>query len=179
MAIVLDADVVIRGEKGTFDLKSWVKARPNDRFEIAAITVAELWHGVERATGTHKVTRQRYLDALLNFLPIIPYTEQTAYEHARIWAELEASGKMIGFYDLIVGATALERGSHLQQTALWSNKGTERHRTKIVPRERSALLCPPWRSPKLKRPEKAPNGSDLGARFNQFPNQQAFRYKLV
>jgi len=44
-------------------------------------------------------------------LPIIPYTEQTAYEHARIWAELETSGKMIGFYDLILGATALERGS--------------------------------------------------------------------
>ena len=44
-------------------------------------------------------------------MPIVPYTEQTAYEHARIWAELEASGKRIGFYDLIVGATALERGS--------------------------------------------------------------------
>jgi tRNA(fMet)-specific endonuclease VapC len=44
-------------------------------------------------------------------MPIIPYTEQTANEPARIWAELEASGKMIGFYDLIVGATALERGS--------------------------------------------------------------------
>jgi predicted nucleic acid-binding protein len=29
----------------------------------------------------------------------------------RIWAVLESSGKMIGFYDLIVGATALERGS--------------------------------------------------------------------
>jgi predicted nucleic acid-binding protein len=47
MVIILDADVVIRGEKGTFDLKSWVASRPNDRFEIAAITVAELWHGVE------------------------------------------------------------------------------------------------------------------------------------
>ena len=111
MAIILDADVVIRGEKGTFDLAKWVTSRPNDRFEIAAITVAELWHGVERATGAHKVTRQRYLDAVLGSLPIIPYTEQTAYEHARIWAELETSGKMIGFYDLIVGATALERGS--------------------------------------------------------------------
>jgi predicted nucleic acid-binding protein len=44
-------------------------------------------------------------------VPIISYTEQTAYEHARVWAQLEASGKMIGFYDLIVGATALERGS--------------------------------------------------------------------
>src|SRR5256884_2772306 len=47
------------------------------------------------------------------FRSIIPYTEQTAYEHARIWAELEASGKMIGFYDLIVGATAVERGSQV------------------------------------------------------------------
>jgi len=111
MAIILDADVLIRGEKGTFDLAKWVTSRPNDRFEIAAITVAELWHGVERAAGAHKVTRQRYLDTVLGSLPIIPYTEQTAYEHARIWAELETSGKMIGFYDLIVGATALERGS--------------------------------------------------------------------
>jgi len=113
MAIILDADVVIRGEKGTFDLTSWVASRPNDRFEIAAITVAELWHGVERATGTHKFTLQRYLDAVLSLLPIIPYTERTAYEHARIWAELEISGKMIGSYDLIVGATALERGSEV------------------------------------------------------------------
>jgi len=53
------------------------------------------------------------LDAVLSLLPIIPYTERTAYEHARIWAELEISGKMIGSYDLIVGATALERGSEV------------------------------------------------------------------
>ena len=41
------------------------------------------------------------------------YTEHTAYEHARVWAELEASGKMIGYFDLIVAATALERGSEV------------------------------------------------------------------
>lgn len=110
---MLDADVIIRGERGTFDLKNWVGSRPNDEFEIAAITVAELWHGVERATGPHKATRQTYLQTVLELLPVIPYTEQTAYEHARIWAELESSGKMIGFYDLIVGATALERGSEV------------------------------------------------------------------
>jgi predicted nucleic acid-binding protein len=111
MAIILDADVIIRGEKGIFDLRGWVESCPSDQFEIAAITVAELWHGVERASGTHKVTRQNYLRAILGLLPIIPYTEQTAYWHARIWAELESSGKMIGYYDIIVGATALERGS--------------------------------------------------------------------
>ncbi|HWX53512.1 MAG TPA: PIN domain-containing protein [Verrucomicrobiae bacterium] len=113
MAIILDADVIIRGERGSFDLRRWVASRPNDQFELAAITVAELWHGVERATALHRATRQRYLQPILQSLPIIAYTEQTAYEHARIWAEVESSGKMIGFYDLIVAATALERGSHV------------------------------------------------------------------
>ncbi len=113
MAIILDADVIIRGEKGTFDLKSWVASRLDDQFEVAAVTVAELWHGVERAAGVHKTRRLQYLQTILVSLPIIPYTEQTAYEHARIWAELESSGKTIGYYDLIVAATALERGSEV------------------------------------------------------------------
>lgn len=113
MAIILDADVIIRGEKGTFDLQRWVVSRPDEQFEVAAVTVAELWHGVERATGTHKVKRQQYLQTILASLPVILYTEQTAYEHARLWAELESSGKMIGYYDLIVAATALERGSEV------------------------------------------------------------------
>ena len=113
MAIILDADVIIRGEKETFDLKRWVTAQPNEQFEMAAITVAELWHGVERATGARKMRRQRYLQTILELFPVIPYTEQTAFEHARIWAELESSGKMIGYYDIVVAATALERGSGL------------------------------------------------------------------
>ena len=111
MAIILDADVIIRGEKGVFDLQSWVASRAEDQFEVASITVAELWHGVERASGVQKSKRREYLEAILEALPVIPYTEQTAYGHARIWAELETSGKMIGFYDVIVAATALERGS--------------------------------------------------------------------
>ena len=113
MAIMLDADVLIRGEKGSFDLKSWLAGQPNEQFEVAAITVAELWHGVERATPPHKQRRLQYLHAMLAVLPVVPYTEQTAYEHARIWAELEAAGKMAGYYDLIVAATALERGSQV------------------------------------------------------------------
>ncbi|MCI0539675.1 MAG: PIN domain-containing protein [Verrucomicrobiales bacterium] len=110
MAIILDADVIIRGEKGSFDLRAWLGSRPDDLFELAAITVAELWHGVERAAAAHKAGRLQYLQTVLASLPILPYTEQTAYEHARIWAQLEAVGKMIGAYDIIVAATALECG---------------------------------------------------------------------
>ncbi len=111
MGIILDADVIIRGEKGTFDLAGWLTSQPNEQFEIAAITVAELWHGVERATGAHRAKRLHYLQTIIATLPIIPYTEQTAYEHARIWGQLEAGGKMSGYYDVIVAATAMERGS--------------------------------------------------------------------
>jgi tRNA(fMet)-specific endonuclease VapC len=111
MAIILDADVIIRGEKGTFDFRQWVAGQPDEQFELSAITAAELWHGVERAAGTHRAKRRQYLETLLTLLPVIPYTEQTACEHARVWAELEASGQMIGYYDIMVAATALERGS--------------------------------------------------------------------
>jgi predicted nucleic acid-binding protein len=113
MAIILDADVIIRGEKGAFNLNSWLAAQPDEEFEVAALTVAELWHGVERALAPHKERRLLYLQSALAVLPVRPYTEQTAYEHARIWAELEASDKMAGYYDLIVAATAIERGSRV------------------------------------------------------------------
>ncbi len=113
MAIMLDADVIIRGEKNVFDLKGWLASQPDEHFEIAAITVAELWHGVERASGARKSVRQHYIEAIAASLPIIAYTEQTAYHHARLWAQLQARGGMIGYYNIIVAATAVERGSSL------------------------------------------------------------------
>ncbi|MGD0215302.1 MAG: PIN domain-containing protein [Terriglobales bacterium] len=113
MVILLDADVIIRGEKGIFDLEGWVGSLPDDSFEIAAVTIAELWHGVERAVDPQRSKRRKYLETVTAALPIVSYTEQTAYEHARIWAELQSAGKMIGAYDLIVAATAIERGSHV------------------------------------------------------------------
>ena len=68
---------------------------------------------MERAVEPQKSKRRKYLETVVAALPIVPYTEQTAYEHARIWAELQSAGKTIGAYDLIVAATALERGSHV------------------------------------------------------------------
>src|SRR5216684_993163 len=111
MALIIDADVIIRGERGLFDLPAWLEMQADKDPQIAAITVAELWHGIERASATYKPRREGYLQMIVETLPIIPYTESTALEHARLWAALEASGKMIGFYDLIVAATALESGS--------------------------------------------------------------------
>jgi|SRR5579864_8233778 len=112
MAIVIDADVIIKGEKGAFDLRGWIAAQ-SEELEVAAITVAELWHGVERAKLPRRARRENFIRTLLDGLVVVPYTQATAFEHARIWAAAEASGKTIGPYDCIVAATAVERGSTL------------------------------------------------------------------
>jgi tRNA(fMet)-specific endonuclease VapC len=111
MAIILDADVIIKGEKGSFDLIAWLDLQTGQDLEIAAITVAELWHGIERATAPHRAKRERYLRTIVERLEPIPYTETTAWIHARLWAKLESSGNMIGAHDLILASTALERDS--------------------------------------------------------------------
>lgn len=113
MAIILDTDVIIRGEKGTFDLRGWLTQHAAEEIEIAAITVAELWHGVERAGDEHRPRRQAYLETVFALLPVVSYTDEIAREHAQIWAELEKAGMMTGYYDLIVAATARHRGSQL------------------------------------------------------------------
>jgi len=110
MGIILDTDVVINAERQSFDLSGWMRSNAGQTFELAAITVAVLWHGLERASGVHKLKRRIYLEAILSALPVVPYTNRTAFGHAHIWAELESSGKMIGLHDLIVAATALEHG---------------------------------------------------------------------
>ena len=70
-----------------------------------------MWDEVERAVRAHRTVRERYLTELLKLVPVLSYTEQTAYQRARIWADLESRGKRTGYYDLIVAATAIERGS--------------------------------------------------------------------
>jgi len=111
MAIILDADVIIKGEKGNFDLIAWLDSQTGQDLEIAAITIAELWHGIGRATAPHRAKRERYLRTIVERLEPIPYTEITALIHAELWAKLESSGKVIGAHDLILASAALERDS--------------------------------------------------------------------
>jgi hypothetical protein len=77
-------NVIIRGEKGTFDLRGWLASRATEEFEIAALAGTALWHRVERATGARRAARLHYLETILTLLPVLPYTEQSAYEHAHL-----------------------------------------------------------------------------------------------
>jgi tRNA(fMet)-specific endonuclease VapC len=111
MAVMLDADVLIANERGKFELTGWLATLGEEDIEVAAITAAELWHGCERATAERRARREAYIEAVLGHVLVVPFTETTARIHARVWAGLESAGTMIGYHDLIVAATALERGS--------------------------------------------------------------------
>jgi len=81
----------------------------NELFFIAAITAAELLHGVERAQPTaRKKERSRFVEAVLAEIEAIDFDVSVARRHAVLWAALEKSGQVIGPYDLLIAATALQ-----------------------------------------------------------------------
>jgi tRNA(fMet)-specific endonuclease VapC len=108
MGLMLDADVVIANERGVFDLETWLSTQTQEPVFLAAITVAELLHGLERARASHRARREAYLTQIMGACEVLDYGAPTVAVHARIWAELESAGQIAGAHDLIVAATALE-----------------------------------------------------------------------
>jgi tRNA(fMet)-specific endonuclease VapC len=111
MPILIASDVIIQSELGAFDLNAWLISLPHEEFKLAAITVAELWQGAERATGIHRTKRRLFLRRIFETFEIVSYGGPAALEHARLGAELESSGQMIGSHDLILAAMALHAGN--------------------------------------------------------------------
>ncbi len=111
MAYLIAADVIVQAERKRLDLDAWLRAHPEDEIRLAAITVAELWHSVERATGLRRAKREKFLQSALKIFEVAPYSERAAAEHARLWALLETTGQRISLQDLILAATALECGA--------------------------------------------------------------------
>ena len=77
---------------------------------VSVITFSELWFGIEVETDAARARRRRrWAEKLLRRLEVVPVDARVARIRARIWAQLSASGLMIGPRDLIVAATALQR----------------------------------------------------------------------
>jgi predicted nucleic acid-binding protein len=111
MATLIDSSVLIAAERGKLDLPARLAEHATEEFAIAAITAAELLHGVHRAgTAAQRARREVSVERLLATLPTLPYDLVVARVHARVWAELAARGVNIGAHDLIIGATALAAG---------------------------------------------------------------------
>jgi predicted nucleic acid-binding protein len=114
MGLILDSSLLIANERGRFDMAAFLKQFSSLQSIITAITASELLHGVERAQDAgRKARRQQHVEQILATIFIQPFDLAQARVHARIWAQLETGGKMIGSHDLLIAAAAIAHGHQL------------------------------------------------------------------
>jgi len=88
-----------KGESGPG--RNFLRHRAATRFSISAIVAVEFLEGFEMVT-----VGERFLRAY----PLIPVGVEEAREAARLRRHLRAEGRMIGDFDLLIGATAIVAG---------------------------------------------------------------------
>lgn len=104
MGTLIDTSVLIHWERE----EGPPPLDPDSEVALSAITASELLHGVHRAnTAQRRHRRERWVESLLSVLPILPVDLEVSRVHARVWADLAASGQLIGAHDLLIAATAL------------------------------------------------------------------------
>ena len=109
--MILDTSLLVAAERGALRMEPWLESLGDEPVAIAAITASELLHGVHRAREAGvRARRLAFVEGLLGTLPVMSFGLPEARCHAGLWADLAASGRMIGPHDLLVGATALARG---------------------------------------------------------------------
>jgi tRNA(fMet)-specific endonuclease VapC len=81
-----------------------------ETLNVSVITVAELRFGAEKA-GRPKLSE--LVEAYLERLAILDWTDEVTSHYARIRSELERSGKPIGNMDLLIASHAVSQGMTL------------------------------------------------------------------
>ena len=75
---------------------------------LSAVTASELLHGVHRArTAVQRARRERFVERILDAVPVLAIDLVVARAHARIWVDLAGRGLTVGAHDLWIAATAL------------------------------------------------------------------------
>ena len=111
MAVLIDASVLIEHERGRLDVEARARERATEEFFLSVITASELLHGVHRAREeVVRARRSAFVEAVLDTFPVLPIDLPTARAHARLWADLAATGRSIGPHDQWLAATCLAHG---------------------------------------------------------------------
>ncbi len=108
MAVLIDTSVLIGLERRGKDLGALVTATNDESIALASITASEILVGMHRADSSQRrQQREKWVEDALGRFSILPFDLSVARLHAQLWAQLSASGAMIGIHDIQVAATAL------------------------------------------------------------------------
>ena len=114
MALLIDTSVLVALERGHLSWEALIQRAGDDEVAVAAITASELLHGVHRAdSALRRGRRERFVEAILTRVPVLPFDLEVARVHARLWADLAAKGVGVGAHDLLISATVLAGGHRL------------------------------------------------------------------
>ncbi len=112
MIFLLDTNVCIEVlRKRNAAIVARIARMPTDQIKICSVVMAELYVGAlrSRAPDATSLQVQTFLDPFESF----PFDDAAALQYARLRATLEAIGKPIGPYDLLIAAIALANGATL------------------------------------------------------------------
>ena len=74
MAVLIDSSVFIAIERRGAGLDELLGLVPDEPVALAAVSASELLFGVERAnTQERRLRRERYVEAVLALIPILPF----------------------------------------------------------------------------------------------------------
>lgn len=115
MGLILDSSVVIsaerRGETVERLIEQVLRVTGDQEAALSAIGLAELVHGIYRATTTElRLRRESFINELLADVAVYPFNKETAMLAGKIDAEQQSKGVVIPFADLLIAATALSLG---------------------------------------------------------------------
>ncbi len=114
MGILIDSSLLIGIEKSGESLAAFVAGREEEEVFLSVISASELLHGVHRAkTPEREARRLAFVEGLLAALPVLAIDLTTARCHARLWAGLAQTGRMIGVHDSWLAASCLAHGLKL------------------------------------------------------------------
>lgn len=108
MGLLVDSGLLIAAERGRVQLHQVISNRWDEPLAISVITASELLHGIHRASTPEQADKRRqFVEFVLSLFPVIAIELEVARCHARIWAELQVRGQLIGAHDLLIAATAI------------------------------------------------------------------------
>jgi len=111
MSYLLDTCVISElRKKVPLHVVRWFESRDEDLFFISAVTVAELFDGIERLSPSKKkeeLIDWFHGDVIVRFNDrILPIDERVAKKWGHLSAYLRKSGHNVGIQDLYIAATA-------------------------------------------------------------------------
>jgi tRNA(fMet)-specific endonuclease VapC len=115
VGLILDSSVLIaaerKGKNARNALTEIALRAAGEDVAISVVTLIEVAHGIVRSDNPErKATRQRFLNELVDALPVRPVSVDIALRAGRIDGENAARGVRLALADLLIGVTALELG---------------------------------------------------------------------